>query len=97
MSRKQKSQASKDTPVEITELVIPVNQDRKSTPFSTVGTCRRSKSGNALSIKLFADNRYLHISLKDAEAILNDDTNSVIGNVREYEKLENLSLIGVMK
>lgn len=93
MSRKQKSQASNIVPEKIAEIVIPVNQDKKPTPFKTVGTCRRSKSGNALSIKLFADNRFLHISLKDAELILNDDTNSVVGNVREYEKLENLPLL----
>ena len=90
MSRKQKSSVSKDSPDKIAEINIPVIQDKKPTPFKTVGTCRRSKSGNALSIKLFDDNRFLHISLKDAELIINDDTNSIIGNVREYERLEKL-------
>jgi hypothetical protein len=90
MSRKQRNQQSnvgKIAPIE-----VPVLQDKKPTPtpFKTVGTCRKSKSGNAISIKLFEDNRFLHISLKDAEAIITDETNSVIGNVREYERLENI-------
>jgi len=90
MSRKQKSSASNDKSEKIAEINIPVIQDKKPTPFKTVGTCRRSKSGNALSIKLFEENRFLHISLKDAELIINDDTNSIVGNVREYERLENI-------
>jgi hypothetical protein len=93
MSRKQRNSASNDKTEKIAEINIPVIQDKKPTPFKTVGTCRRSKSGNALSIKLFEENRFLHISLKDAELIINDDTNSIVGNVREYERLENIGAI----
>jgi hypothetical protein len=66
-------------------------QDKKPTPFKTVGTVRRSKSGNAISIKLISENRFLHISKRDIELILLDENNTTVANVREYEKLENLN------
>lgn len=91
MSRKQRNQQSKAGNLDkIVPVEVPVLQDKKPTSFKTVGTCRKSKSGNAISIKLFEENRFLHISLKDAESIITDETNSVIGNVREYERLENI-------
>lgn len=91
MSRKQRNQQSKPGNLDkIVPVEVPVLQDKKPTSFKTVGTCRKSKSGNAISIKLFEENRFLHISLKDAESIITDETNSVIGNVREYERLENI-------
>lgn len=69
--------------------VITVEK-KPPTPFKTVGTCRKSKTGNAISIKLFPENRFLHIAIRDIELILEDKNNSTVANVREYEKLENL-------
>jgi hypothetical protein len=66
-------------------------QEKKPTPFKTVGTCRKSKSGNAISIKLISENRFLHISIRDVELILLDENNSTVANVREYEKLEKVN------
>lgn len=72
----------------IEPLNTPVLQEKQPTNFKTVGTVRKSKTGNAISLKLFADNRFLHVSIRDIETILNDKENSFVGNVREYEKLE---------
>lgn len=84
--RNQPSNVGKEGMIE--PLNTPVIQEKKPTNFKTVGTVRKSKSGNAISIKLFAENRFLHVSLRDIETILNDKENSYVGNVREYEKLE---------
>lgn len=67
-------------------------EEKKPTSFKTVGTVRRSKSGNAISIKLIAENRFLHISKRDIELILLDENNSTVANVREYERLENITI-----
>jgi hypothetical protein len=83
MSKKQKENNTIISTVEKVEEKTP-------TPFKTVGTVRLSKSGNAISIKLFPENRFLHISKRDIELILIDKNNSTVANVREYEKLENL-------
>ena len=66
----------------------PVMQEKTPTPFKTVGTVRLSKSGNAISIKLFPENRFLHIAKRDIELILIDKNNSTVANVREYDKIE---------
>jgi hypothetical protein len=86
--RNQPSNVGKEDKIE--PLNTPVLQEKKPTNFKTVGTVRKSKSGNAISLKLFADNRFLHVSIRDIETILNDKENSYVGNVREYEKLEGL-------
>jgi hypothetical protein len=70
---------------------VIIQQEKKPTNFKTVGTCRKSKAGNALSIKLFPENRFLHIAIRDIELIIDDKDNSTVANVREYEKLENVS------
>jgi hypothetical protein len=77
----------------ITPLNTPVMQEKKPTNFKTVGTVRKSKSGNAISLKLFAENRFFHISIRDIELILTDKENLIVGNVREYERLENLGVV----
>lgn len=56
--------------------------------FKTVGTARKSKSGNSLSIKLIAENRFFHISKKDVELILMDEQNKTVANVIEYARME---------
>jgi hypothetical protein len=89
MSKKQpnpKSDVGKGEQIE--PLNTPVLQEKKPTNFKTVGTVRKSKSGNAISLKLFAENRFLHISIRDIELILTDKENLIVGNVREYERLE---------
>lgn len=95
MSKNHHPKRSDDTELkevsDIEPLNTPVLQDRKPTPFKTVGTVRKSKSGNAISIKLISENRFLHISKRDIELILLDENNVTVANVREYEKLENLS------
>lgn len=92
MSRKhQRNQPTSNVGKEdnkILPLNTPVLQEKKPTNFKTVGTVRKSKSGNAISIKLFIENRFLHISIRDIEIILNDKENAYVGNVREYERLE---------
>jgi len=52
--------------------------------YRTVGTCRLSKSGQALSIKLFPENRYLHIRKRDIELIFEDINHATVANIREY-------------
>lgn len=87
MSKNQRNQSNTpDTPT----VASPVMQEKKPTSFKTVGTCRKSKSGNAISIKLISENRFLHVSIRDIESILIDENNSTVANVREYERLENL-------
>jgi len=86
MSRKAKrpsnSKEVKDT--SITSETI-TNEKKTPTSFKTVGTVRLSKSGNAISIKLIADNRFLHISKRDIELILLDSNHLTVCNVREYD------------
>jgi hypothetical protein len=65
MSKNHQPKESKKE--EIEPLNTPVLQDKKPTPFKTVGTVRKSKSGNAISIKLIAENRFLHVSKRDIE------------------------------
>lgn len=84
MSKKQRKTSNTIKTPEKTET----STDKKPTPFKTVGTVRLSKSGNAISIKLIADNRFLHISKRDIELILMDSNHLTVCNVREYEKLE---------
>jgi hypothetical protein len=95
MSKNHHPKRSDDKEVKEVEKIEPLNtpvlQDRKPTPFKTVGTVRKSKSGNAISIKLISENRFLHISKRDIELILLDENNVTVANVREYEKLENLT------
>jgi hypothetical protein len=64
-----------------------VEKPKEKTPFKTVGTVRLSKNGGAISIKLFADDRFLHISKRDIELILMDENHLTVCNVREYDKL----------
>lgn len=77
--------------LKIEPLNTPILQEKNPTPFKTVGTCRKSKSGNAISIKLISENRFIHISIRDIELILLDENNSTVANVREYEKLEKVN------
>jgi hypothetical protein len=96
MSKNHHPKRSDDKEVKEVSENEPLNppvilQDRKPTPFKTVGTVRKSKSGNAISIKLISENRFLHISKRDIELILLDENNVTVANIREYEKLENLT------
>lgn len=61
---------------------------KKKDPFRTVGTVRLSKSGNSISIKLIAENRFIHISKKDIESILIDEHKKTVANVIEYASME---------
>lgn len=67
-------------------VVTEVKNTENPTPYKTVGSVRKSKNGNAISIKLFPENRYLHVSIRDVERILTDANNETVGNVREYER-----------
>ena len=91
MSRSHKNRKEGNNPSEgkIEPLNTPVlkTEEKQKTPFKTVGTVRLSKSGNAISIKLIQENRFLHISRRDIEFILSDINHATVGNVREYEKL----------
>jgi hypothetical protein len=87
VSNHQKRKKEGNNQEEITPLNISVEKKvENSTSYKTVGSVRKSKNGNAISIKLFPENRYLHISIKDVERILTDTNNETVGNVREYER-----------
>lgn len=76
----------------ISPLNTPILKEKPPTAFKTVGTVRKSKSGNAISIKLFEEGRFFHISIRDIELIISDTQNVTVANVREYERLENLGV-----
>jgi hypothetical protein len=95
MSKSQRNQSNPekeniDSPILSGTVFNEAVEKRKPTSFKTVGTCRKSKSGNAISIKLISENRFLHVSKRDIELILLDENNVTVANVREYERLENL-------
>jgi hypothetical protein len=93
-NRKRTSETTPENNIIAGNVAPPVSiQEKKPTPFKTVGTCRKSKSGNAISIKLISENRFLHVSIRDIESILDDEKNVTVANVREYERLENLGVV----
>lgn len=85
MSRSRKRRAGSKEPVSSEGGVKTI--EKPKTNFRTVGTARISKSGNALSIKLINEGRFLHISKRDIESILLDVNHTTVANVREYDKL----------
>ena len=96
MSRKNRNQRSKEPQKEAQNISISVENitvEKPITPYRTVGTVRRSKNGKAISIKLFPENRYLHLSIQDVERILDDENNQTVGNVREYIRNENSEVV----
>ena len=94
--RKRPSNFNEVSKTPLNSETVIEKETKKPTPFKTVGTVRLSKSGNAISIKLISDNRFLHISKRDIELILMDSNHLTVCNVREYEKL-NLNSNGVWK
>lgn len=99
MSKKQKRTSESSTEKETNAIAgvttsPKVEKPKEKTPFKTVGTVRLSKNGGAISIKLFPENRFLHISKRDLELILMDENHLTVCNVREYDKL-NLNDNGV--
>jgi len=71
--------------VENPQPVFKEEPEKLKTPYKTVGTARISKSGNALSVKIIAENRFFHISRRDIELILQDINHATVANVREYD------------
>lgn len=85
-NQKRKKEGNNQEEIEPLKISSEKQNEKNQTPYRTVGTVRKSKNGNAISVKLFPDNRYLHISIKDVERILTDENNQTVGNVREYER-----------
>jgi len=85
-NRKDESKEDKPQPTFIPPEIVTLKP--KTTAFRTVGTVRLSKSGNAISIKLLAESRFLHISRRDIEFILLDINHATVANVREYDKIQ---------
>jgi hypothetical protein len=73
----------------IIPLNTPVLIEQAKPNYQTVGTCRLSKSGQALSLKLYPENRYLHIRKRDIELIFEDVNHATVANIREYLPKEN--------
>lgn len=87
-SRKRKGESKSNPSEETVKTIEKLEKPEKpKTTFRTVGTARISKTGNALSIKLLNEGRFLHISRRDVESILVDSNHSTVANVREYDKL----------
>ena len=73
---------------DIKSLNIKVEQKEKimSSNYKNVGTVRMSKTGNAISIKIFDSGKFYHISRRDIELLLEDMNHCTVAHVREYEK-----------
>jgi len=84
MSKNRKRENTNSQKEVITPLNIPVLMEQIKPSYKTVGTCRLSKSGQALSLKLYPENRYLHIRKRDIELIFSDVNNATVANIREY-------------
>ena len=77
MSKGNVNPKSKKEEIPLLSAVLPP-------AYKTVGTCRLSKSGQALSLKLFPENRYLHIRKRDIGLIFEDVNRATVANIREY-------------
>lgn len=61
------------------------NEQRESNPYEIVGTCRMSKTGKSLSIKLGngKEARYFSISKYDIESVFHNPL--TVADMREYD------------
>jgi hypothetical protein len=89
-SHKNRKEESKEEKPQPNTFIPPeiVTEKPKANNYRTVGTVRLSKSGNAISIKLIAESRFLHVSRRDIELILMDINHATVANVREYDKVQ---------
>lgn len=112
MSNKNKNR-SKETgykPVDCQELEKEINGDSKPSPvtpvilpkpensFRVVGSCRLSKTGQSLAIKLNATDKhpesFVNISRKTLISLFNDENALSVGNVIEYDNSHKIQVIG---